>query len=388
MQTEAAQVRDQRIGATSAFENAAVRLAGNSSVELFDDGALLFSEQEQQLSRLEGASALLLPLMERGATISELTAELARRDVQGDVAKEWVISLLHQLAGMSVLQADAPDPLGPSRHAQSLKLASFVFRLSYESDELGDRIAPIFAHLETAPSSGAASFRIGNFGAGLVRIDEAGRPALLVPREQLAVRLKVFLLEQLFESRGSFAALHAALLSHGERGVLLLGSPGAGKSTLALALMRAGYAYGSDDVTLVNPDGTITGVPLAPGVKEGSWAIAEELGAELTPLPAHMRPDDQQVRFVHIRGDEALSTCPVDLIVNLRRDPGAIGEIRPMRSEEALAELLRESRASGGTCNIETMSALAQLVRGAESFHLHYAEAMEAADLIASLRKP
>lgn len=383
MQRNAAQAA--RVEGT--FPDATLRLADNSLVEEFDDGALLFSEQGQQLSRLDGASALLVPLLQRGANFSELTAELRRRKVGDDAADSWVTSLLYQLAGLSLLQTEAVDvPLLPEW--QSFQLASFAFKLSCTTDELRDSIGPLFAHVDRGPATAAASFRIADFGGGLARIDEGGPSARLVPREQLGIRLKALVLERLFESRGSFAALHAALLSSDGRGILLLGSPGAGKSTLALALMHAGFAYGSDDVTLVNPDGTVTGVPLAPGVKEGSWPIAEELGAELTPLPAHMRPDGQQVRFVRMRGDELIPSCLVGTIVSLRRDPGATAELRPMSSEQALAELLRESRASGGRCSVETMSALARLVRGADSFHLHYAEAMKAADLIASLRKP
>jgi hypothetical protein len=57
-----------------------------------------------------------------------------------------------------------------------------------------------------------------------------------------------------------------------------------------------------------------------------------------------------------------------------------------MGPEETLAELLRESRSSDGRCSVETMSALARLVRGAAAYHLHYAEAMQAADLIAAAR--
>jgi hypothetical protein len=59
-----------------------------------------------------------------------------------------------------------------------------------------------------------------------------------------------------------------------------------------------------------------------------------------------------------------------------------------MAPDETLAELLRESRSNDGRCSVETMSALARLVRGAAAFHLHYAEAMKAADLIAAIRKP
>ena len=169
-------------------------------------------------------------------------------------------------------------------------------------------------------------------------------------------------------------------------GVLMLGSPGAGKSTLALTLIGAGYNYGSDDVTLVNPDGTVTGLPLAPGMKQGSWAIAEEIGIELSE-PAQMRPDGRRVRFAHIEAEKIVPSGAVKTIVALHRKDGASAELRPMSSHEALGELLRDSRSTSGTCSVETMRALGRLVRGAAAFHLHYAEAKAAARLIDGLRK-
>jgi hypothetical protein len=372
--------------ASQILRNASLRLAGNCLVEQFDDGVLLFSEGNQQLSHLEGSSALLIPLLQHGATISELTAELAAKGVPSDTAEEWVASLIDQLAGLSLLRGDLTDRV-QRLHPQLVGLGGLTVEITYSSHALADRIAPLFSHLERHGIPADTSYRVADFDAGLVHISEDGRSGLLAPRDQLAVRMKGFLLERMFEWGGSFAALHAACLSDGKGGILLLGSPGGGKSTLALALLTKGYGYASDDVTLVNPDGTVTGVPLAPGIKEGSWTTAEGLGASLSPFPVHRRPDGQSVRFARIDPEKVVPSCAVDLILNLRRAEGAAAELRPMGPEEALGELLRESRSNDGRCSVGTMSALAHLVRGAAAFHLHYAEAMQAADLIAAARK-
>ncbi len=52
-------------------------------------------------------------------------------------------------------------------------------------------------------------------------------------------------------------ALHASGVAKGEIGVLIAGSSGSGKSTLSLGLIRQGWRYLSDDITLLNnnPDG-------------------------------------------------------------------------------------------------------------------------------------
>jgi hypothetical protein len=367
--------------------NAILRLTHDSLVERFDDGVLLFSERQQQLSRLDGASLLLVPLLEHGTNVPQLTAELERNGVPADAAREWTISLLHRLAGLSVLSADDGEQTCRSSRQQSLRLGPLFVRLIYSGDDVASRIEPLFRHLECEAGEGRTAISVAEFGAGLARIGEDGVQAILVPADELAVRVKGMLVERMF-SDGSVAALHAALLSKGGRGILLLGSPGSGKSTLALALMHHGYAYGSDDVTLVNADGSVTGVALAPGVKEGSWKIAEALECRLTPLPAHVRPDGQRTRFVELGKDRLVPTSRVETIMTLRRNSDAASRMQPMRSEETLAELLRESRASGGRCSVETITALSGLVKGAAGFELHYAEAMQAADLIAAAREP
>lgn len=361
-------------------------MADNSSLELFDDGALLFSGEEQQLSRLEGASTLLVPMLERGSTIDELAAKLVSGGLEAKAAEEWTTSFLHQLAILSLVQVIPCDSDRP-KHRQRLELGSFQAELWYSTDELRNSLAPIFAHLERKSVFAEATFQISDFGGGLaaIRENENDNKATLVPREMAGVRLKSILLEQIF-GRSEVAALHAGLVHDDDGGILLLGSPGAGKSTLALVLIGAGYKYGSDDVTLINPDGTVVGLPLAPGVKEGSWAIARDLGIQLTE-PAQMRPDGRHVRFAKIEPEKIVPSGSIQTIISLHRKDRVSAELRPMSSHEALGELLRESRSTSGTCSVETMGALARLVRDAVAFHLHYAEATEAAQLIVALRK-
>lgn len=45
--------------------------------------------------------------------------------------------------------------------------------------------------------------------------------------------------------------LHAACLSHHGRGLLITGSSGSGKSTAALSLLRGGFTYHSDEITVI-----------------------------------------------------------------------------------------------------------------------------------------
>lgn len=54
---------------------------------------------------------------------------------------------------------------------------------------------------------------------------------------------------------GDQVALHAALMCRGSESVLVLGPSGSGKSTTAIALARAGWHYGTDEIASVTRDG-------------------------------------------------------------------------------------------------------------------------------------
>lgn len=326
---------------------------------------------------------LLAPLLQHGSTYPQLTAQLTRSGAEPDLARKWVRTLLDQLAGLAMLETtgivEQPAPLVTQR----FQLGPLQFSVGYGTDELHRTIAPLFEHLEPSTRSPDISLQLREFGAGLVQLQEDRRPALLVPRGRAAVQLKGMMLQRLLASDRILGALHAGLLARSDQGLLLLGSPGAGKSTLALALMSRGFDYASDDVSLVGLAGSVTGVAFAPGLKKGSWPIADQLGAELTP--PHLRPDGQEVRFARTPTVRTLASYPIGMILSLSRVARAVPRLEKMESHEALEALIQEGRSSSGICSAALMSALAKIVRGAHCYRLHYAEAPQAADLISNL---
>ncbi|EHJ46667.1 hypothetical protein DFW101_0650 [Solidesulfovibrio carbinoliphilus subsp. oakridgensis] len=89
--------------------------------------------------------------------------------------------------------------------------------------------------------------------------------------------------------RAGAALFHAAAVCLGESAVAVAGFAGAGKSTLALEVMRHGASFVSNDRLLVGPDpgsgpgGLIaTGIPRMPRVNPGTLLHNDRLGAVLT----------------------------------------------------------------------------------------------------------
>jgi len=89
-------------------------------------------------------------------------------------------------------------------------------------------------------------------GAWLVR-DFRNPGPIEHPTAEAAVRAVEFhAVNGLIESPEA-TTLHAALVARGERGIAILGSPRAGKSTLGAALWQRDFSLLGDDVTVVDP---------------------------------------------------------------------------------------------------------------------------------------
>jgi len=264
--------------------------------------------------------------------------------------------------------------------SQTIQLSQIGIELRYSSEEMRDLMAPAFRHLEhsSAPSLTFQVFDCDEF----VLVGSDGEAFDVVERAIAAVWLKGMILEAVLAHAAYLAALHSACVVGREGAVLLVGPPGAGKTTLTLALLQQGYRYGSDDVTLVSTDATVCGVALAPAVKESAWNIAKRLGRDLSQAAVYLRPDDQQVRFVEMTHEELGTSSRVGSVLLLRRTAEGAAALKPIATADTLAELLREARSPNGRCSAEVIHVLSDILRDAHCFELQYSEAEDAARLI------
>jgi hypothetical protein len=133
--------------------------------------------------------------------------------------------------------------------------------------------------------------------------------------------------------------LHAAALQRDGRPLLLAGPSGAGKTTLSLALARAGWSFGSDEITLLGRDQGLRALPLPPCVKANSFPLIESWFPELRSTPEHERYG-HIVKYLPIRSMPlfGMRGC----VVFLRFDPRGPNEIQPLDRFAALERLLAQ----------------------------------------------
>lgn len=174
-------------------------------------------------------------------------------------------------------------------------------------------------------------------------------------------------LAELLKREGLFM-LHAAGLARGERALLITGASGAGKTTLTLALLRAGYGFLADDTVLLSARGGADG----PGLR--ALAFPDEM--DLTEQTTKFFPDlplgglvwtpqgrpKQAVSAHAVFGRPPVWNCePVALIFP---QPGAAHQSRLSRlaPDEALLQVLCNVLRTRADATQAQLDALALLV--------------------------
>jgi hypothetical protein len=183
---------------------------------------------------------------------------------------------------------------------------------------------------------------LGSFSAevrsGLLRVSRA----TLARREWFGhhffTTLVLTALDMLF-----FDPLQAACVTRGERGLVLAGESGAGKTTLAYACTKAGW-------TLVSEEGVHLAADAAHTLVGGFWVLrlrepARALFAELRGLPLEDTLNGKQAILVDVaaRGLKTAWETRIGKTVFLSRRPGPAA-ISPFAQEVALAYFLQTAR--------------------------------------------
>jgi hypothetical protein len=357
----------------------------------FSDGAALlslgeseifFSAAEQQLFELDSGAAFFARHVQRGTTLEAIVEDLASSGSSVEEASEWAMNVLADWSRRGLIRADVAPETCRSGH-QTIEAGGVRFDIGYADEDLRDLISPIFRHLECPAAGPCGTCRVAEAGDGMVVVSPDFAPAAVVSRNQSGPALKALLFQQVIEAADCLAALHVGCLVR-EAGLLLVGPPGAGKSTLALGLMAAGFGYAADDVSLLLPGGRVRGVPFAPTAKQGSWPILERAGYDLRDLRVFERLDQQRVRFIPPPAGICNVEVPVRWIVRVRRDDQPPG-LRPLSPREALSALMSEGFAPSGKASVDCMHAITNLVGSAECRDLHYADLSDAVRLLREL---
>ena len=345
-----------------------------TSVRSLDGRDLLFSEPRQAIFELDERSVGLWDQLQCGVEPADIVSALP------DVTSEERCGVTEALQQLRSISEEGCDVLPtnrriPARSARSkglvLELAQVAFELDLTAD-LHEQVEAELGHLKSAATEVQARI-VGRENDHGIEVAAGERTWSCAPSEFMPL-LKGELLDEVLRSAVYEVALHAAALVHDDRLVLLCGSPGAGKTTLAIALTKAGFGLAADDVLLLDDDGFGTGLPFPFAAKSPSWPLVETFYPGRRDQ-AHVRPDGQVVRYF-LPESYAVSALPrpIDHVLFLDRRPGEGATLSDVSPVDALGGLIAEGSARNERLSTAGFEALVEMLNHARCRMLTYAD--------------
>jgi len=345
---------------------------------------VLFSPAHQKIYRLNDVAAYIWRCIEDEMDFDAILDEMVRHGIDADLAGMSVRSALHEWTRLGLIgtfhQPRLPQTADAPCLCQEVQLAGLQVRIRYSTTR-ATFAASIFRHLEHAGQPPDVLLDVCE-EEDHFRLLRNNRWIESCSAEELAASLKAQLLIEVLECGRYELALHTASLIHNESVLLICGKPGAGKTTLSLALEHAGFAIAGDDLALLDATGLVTGVPFPVAVKAGAWKLVTRYRSDVTKAPVSRRSDRKRVRYLTPLRLVRSSARPVSWVVMLRRRSGKDVSLRPIGPIEALEGLLKDAFAAGHELSPPGFEALVSLVNRAKSFCLTYSRLEDAVKLL------
>lgn len=358
--------------------------ADGTTFLLLGERNALFSERTQQIHALNSTAAYIWCRLEEHALPGAICRELADFGIGLDLAANHIRAALRSWMKLGLLKIDYSLDIDafPVDRSLELSIAGFDVTVRASSKQLA-RLLGIFERHLTPIRSFDHVLHVIEFD-GLVHVLHNRRNVACCEVVELAPSIKGYITQQIINSTPTSVAFHAACLVRDGKSLLVSGPPGAGKTTLALRMVQEEFAYGGDDVALIAPDGSATGVPFAPAIKSGAWKIVGRLHTELRDAVVHRRSDARRIRYLDPAHIAAPGSYPVGWIIFIRRAPGP-ATLKPLGPVESMRRMLEASYSPDGKLGVAKCHAINRALAGAATFELTFSDLTAAHDMIARL---
>ena len=343
---------------------------------------VLFSPAQRAIFTLNATAADIWRALKCGLTPAAIASEIARRGTDAPEANELVEAALGEWLQLGLVRPSLGPTIGPRRGAVTRTVAvhNVRARIDYPA-AVAVPSAEVFRHLEVGSQPADVVLQFVEYG-GAVHLFRDGEWMQLCASDEIAPVLKAQLLTEVLERDGYELALHSASLGRGERNLLLCGNPGAGKTTLTLALVHAGFDFAGDDVTLLFANGLSMGLPFAPAVKAGAWPVLSEFLPDLSAVPIFRRPDRRRVRYPVPKGLLPSVPRPVGWVVLLDRRAKGGARMAQVEPSTALTSLMNGSFSVDEELTDAAFDVLVRIIASAPVYSLTYSRLEDAVKLL------
>jgi Coenzyme PQQ synthesis protein D (PqqD) len=357
-----------------------LRPAADAAFAMLDERPALFSETSQKIYKLNDTAAFIwCELLDR-KPVAAICDDLKGLGLEGAAARQHVCEALRTWFDLGLLEVEWRSG---EKHCFAAHVGKCTVNVRASNRRLSELLLPVFCSTGDISESSADTFDLIEI-EGQVHIFHDGVRAAQCELDAVAPTVKFLITERVVLRNATDVALHAACLVKDRKALLVVGPPGAGKSTLAVYLMEAGFEYSSDDIVLVAPDGRASGVSFCPTVKPGSWDRIGELMPELISTPVHSRADGQLVRYLGLppAHDEAV---PIGSIVFIKRVPNVSAQLTRLNQVETMKRLIESAHSPDQKLTCELFLALKRTLGEARLLELEYSDAAQARNAIMEL---
>jgi hypothetical protein len=269
------------------------------------------------------------------------------------------------------------------------RLLTTRFCLHLASTAQHARVHPALAHLEAEqPAKVDVALDVLEDAGGYLLLEDLLPVGHCAALDHLAPLVNSRMRQTAINRDRYFLAIHAGVVSNGERCILLPGRTGSGKTTLTAALSRDGFHYFSDEFALLE-EGTLRArpVPLSLTIKRGAVELLTSYYPGLGGLLAHTREDGQTVRYLSpaARLVDLERSDPVGWIIFPRYEADAVTSLCPVSKPEALRRLLRECLVLPELLDRAGVESLVRWIRTVDCLELPMSSLPDAVSLVKRL---
>jgi len=365
-------VRDSQVFAFPFWES---RLLPSRFIHAIEIGGqlALFNERTQRLYDLNETAAVMWRCFSDALSCASIARHLQDLGAtSADAAAFTASAVTEWLRAGYLAPRDAVAALAQQPSAsQALRIGPLSLKLRFFGETDPKPAAAVFGQFACDEAQAGPTVQVvASTNCDFLFVDDV--PIGMSTPRQTVPALKALLTEQYCHAVAEGFVTHGGLVSANGRRVFLSGAPGAGKSTLALALTTCGFAYASDDIVHIGADGRASGIPFAAAAKSTAWDLLDPYLPHLASLPLYERADAQVTRYVLPERLDQDGPRPIDIALLLARKTGAEAQLEPLTPLQMLCTLLDSGYSERNALDASTLEALAANLARAKSYRLIY----------------